>query len=138
MKHLIFALSLVYSLSAFSEITIVSDLDDTIKITNAGSAGRATYNGIFTEKVFIGIPEFLSEARNYTERLHVVTASPPIIGKRVRATLFSNNIRYDSVIFKGVTGGETKINFKVNAIKRIIERTGDQVILIGDDVNHDP
>ena len=121
MKTLITAFFLLYSSVSSAAITLISDMDDTIKITNAGDFPTAAYNGVFTEKVFTGMPEFLGEARSYTVELHVVTAAPPVIGARIRDTLHDNGIDYDSVILRPLSGGISKLDFKVNAIKALIE-----------------
>lgn len=126
------------SFAAQAGITIISDLDDTIKITNAGSKTNATFNGLFTKRVFTGMTEFFEETKSYTNSLHVVTASPTIIRPRVTATLAANAIDPDDVYLKPIFKGEDKISFKVRVIKSIMAETNDDVILMGDDVDKDP
>lgn len=138
MKKLILLPLLVLSFHSFGAVTIISDLDDTIKITNAGNFARASWNGVFKEKVFLGIPEFLEEARSYADGLHVVTASPSIILPDVIETLSKNNIKYESLSYRSLRRWESSVPFKVKAIQEILDKTGHQAILMGDDVNHDP
>lgn len=138
MKKLICSFLFLYSFIASAGVSIISDLDDTIKITNAGHLPTASYNGVFTEKVFLGMPEFLAEARNYSNALHIVTASPKIIAPRVRATLRKNGIAFDSVSLRNVLKEKDKLAFKVKAISRVIDTSADEIILIGDDVDKDP
>jgi hypothetical protein len=137
MKHL-WVLFLLLSLHSYAGITVISDLDDTIKITNAGSKANATFNGLFTKRVFTGMTEFFEETKSYANALHVVTASPSIIRPRVKATLAANGIEADGVYLKPLFRGEDKISFKVRVIKSIMDETSDDVILMGDDVDKDP
>lgn len=137
MKNLFLTLLLV-SFNSIAGTIIISDLDDTIKITHVASAASATYNGIFKKKVFTGMPEFLNEARSYTEELHILTASPGLIKKSVLRTLNSNDIQFDSVAFKNPLKREGKIEYKVRKISEILSQSENSVILLGDDVDKDP
>lgn len=123
---------------AFAGIGIISDLDDTIKITHVASPVAATVNGVFRKRVFTGMPEFLREARSYSSELHILTASPGFISKSVRRTLESSGIDYDSVAFKNPFKKEDKISYKLRKIKEILDRSPNDFILLGDDVDKDP
>lgn len=136
MKYLI--LSLLLSLPSFAGVTIISDLDDTIKITNAGDLANASWNGVFSEKVFTGMPEFLKEARNYSDSLHVVSAGPKLIKPRVLSLLKKHKIRHDGVYLREIPGKEGKLEFKVRTILEIMEKNPGDVVLLGDDVDLDP
>lgn len=133
-----FLLAFFLSFNAFAGITVISDLDDTIKITDAGNLGNATYNGLFTENVFTGIPEFFKELREYTDSLHVVSAGPKLIKGRVSSLLKKFKIQHDGIHMRTVPGKEGKLNFKVRTILEIMNKTSDDVILLGDDVDLDP
>ncbi len=138
MKILILFLVAITTVNSYSSVSIISDLDDTIKITNAGNAVSAAYNGIFGKKVFVGMSEFLSEGRIYAEELHVVTASPGIVSKTAVQTLLQNNIDFDSITYKNPFHRQSSMKFKIRTISSYLSRSLDQVVLIGDDVNHDP
>ncbi len=135
MKTFIFALLL--SFNSFAAVTIISDLDDTIKITDAGDLANATWNGIFTEKVFTGMPEFLKYARNYTDSLHVVSAGPKLIKPRILSLLKKHKIQHNGVHLRKVTK-EGKLEFKVRTISEIMDKNPGDIILMGDDVDLDP
>lgn len=135
MFRLIF-LSLFVCLNA-QALVVVSDFDDTIKITNAGNIAAATYNGIFKSKVYTGIPELLAEMRSYTSELHIVSAAPSVIAPRMRSLLRKQGIQYDSLNYRLIRAWDNKIHFKVKTIERILE-SGEEVILLGDDVEKDP
>lgn len=134
----IFFFLLLLQANAFAKVVIVSDLDDTIKITNVGSAYQATVNGVFKKNVFSGMPEFLKEARSYSEDLHVLTASPSLIYKNVHRTLNQNNIKFKSLFLRNIIKDRNSYNYKIGRLKYLIDKSDDEFILIGDDANHDP
>jgi phosphatidate phosphatase APP1 len=134
----IFLLAFFLSFNSFASVMVISDLDDTIKITDAGHAVPATWNGLFTEKVFTGIPEFLKSARKYSDSLHVVSAGPKLIKTRVLALLKKHKIQYDGVHLRSVPGKEGKLDYKVRIISDIMDKNPGDVILMGDDVDLDP
>ncbi len=136
MKTLI--LSLLLSFNSFAAITVISDLDDTIKITDAGNLGNATWNGIFTQKVFTGIPEFLAGTRNFSDTLHIVSAGPRLIKSRVASLLKKHSINYEGIHLRNLPGDEGKFEFKVRTILDIMDKNPGDVILLGDDVDLDP
>ncbi len=133
-----FILGLVISFNSFAGVAIISDLDDTIKITHVARASAAVARGIFGKQTFTGIPEFLNEARSYSSELHVLTASPGIIKYSVKRTLNRNNIKYDSVAFKNPLKREGKIEYKVRKIRKIMDNSDHDFIFLGDDVDKDP
>lgn len=136
MKILIFAL--LFSLNSFAAVTVISDLDDTIKITDAGDLGNATWNGIFSDKVFTGMPEFLKATKSYSDSLFVVSAGPKLIKNRVLSLLKKHNIEHNGVHLRAIPGKEGKLDFKVRTILEIMDKNPGDVVLLGDDVDLDP
>lgn len=118
-------------------LVVVSDFDDTIKITNAGNLPAATYNGFLKTKVYTGMPELLSEMRSYTNGLHIVSAAPSIVAPRIRNLLRKQDIAYESLQYRLIRNWKDKILFKTQVIEEIIA-SGEEVILFGDDVEKDP
>ncbi len=137
MKTLFLSLTLFCSISSFAAITVVSDLDDTIKITNAGEIAQAAYNGIFTTGTYSGMPSFLKEVRSYTNKLHVVTGSPTFLRGRIFELFKKNKISVDSLNLKNPLLHEDTQAYKTRVISAIIESSSDDIILIGDDVDKD-
>ncbi len=134
-----FLLLALISLPSFASITVISDLDDTIKITDAGHVAHASYNGIFTERIFTGMPEFLEATRSFSDSLHVVSAGPKIlIQSRARDLLNDYHIKFEGLHFRKIPGKEGKLAFKVRTILEIMAKNPGEVILMGDDVDLDP
>ncbi len=136
MKTLI--LGLLVSFNSFAGVAIISDLDDTIKITHVARPSSAVARGIFRKQIFTGMSEFLAETRSYSSELHVLTASPSIIKYSVRRTLNRNHIKHDSIAFKNPFKREGKIEFKVGKIREIMDKSDHDFIFMGDDVDKDP
>lgn len=136
MQKLIIFFLLLTSLKA-QALVIVSDFDDTIKITNAGNLAAATYNGFLMSKVYTGMPELLAEMRSYAPELHIVSAAPSIVAPRIRSLLRKQGVRYDSLRYRLLRNWKDKILFKTQVIEAVIAE-GEEVILLGDDVEKDP
>lgn len=133
MKNLILVVALVFSFSSIASISIVSDLDDTIKITEAG--GNAT--DIIGDDVYTGMPEFFKGAKTYTNDLYVLSASPSFMKPIIKNTLSKRKVSYKQLILRGNLT-QDKFTYKVKEIKKILEANSDQFILIGDDLGKDP
>lgn len=139
MKTLITSFVLCFTLKAFAGITMIADLDDTIKIINSGNYATISFNALLKNRVFTGMPELLEESREYSDKFYVVSASPAFIRKKIVSSLKSFDIRYDEIMLKSFRGLlESKHSFKLRTIQEIIEATEDDIILLGDDVSHDP
>lgn len=133
MKNLILILSLIISFSSYASITILSDLDDTIKITEAG--GNPT--DIVGDDVYTGMPEFFKGAKTYSEDLYVLSASPTFMKVIIKNTLKKRKVQYKGLILrKNLT--EDKFVYKLREIKKIMDKTSDDFIFIGDDLGKDP
>lgn len=139
MKTLIFSFVLCITFKTYAGITMIADLDDTIKIINSGNYATISFNALLRNRVFTGMPELLRESREYSDKFYVVSASPAFIRKKVVNSLNKFDISYDEVLLKSFRGLlESKHSFKLRSIQEIIEATEDDIILLGDDVSHDP
>lgn len=137
MKNLILISLLLGSLNSFADIKIVSDLDDTIKITNSHHADAVIY-GPFRAKVYTGMPSVLKEARAYSYFLHVLSDSPRIIKPTIQMLFRTNEIQVDALTLNGNIHRVPKHEFKIGKLSQMIEASEDQFILLGDDMGEDP
>jgi hypothetical protein len=135
-KSLIIILSLFYSFVSFGQVSIITDFDDTVKVT--GDFPQAIISGLFTRKVYLGIPEFLQATQNYINEMHIVTASPKIVKFNVKRLLKKHDIRPKTLTLNRNIKRPPKFDYKVAAIEHILSQTSDDIILIGDDVGEDP
>lgn len=124
---------LFFSFSALARISIISDLDDTVKITEAG--GKPT--DIIGDDIFTGMSEFFVGAKGYSTSLHILSASPTFMSPIIKRTLKKRGIEYKGLILRGNLA-EEKFTYKVRKIREILDATSDDVVLIGDDLGQDP
>ncbi len=127
------------NLSAEAGIRVVSDIDDTLKITDVGSTPQAVWNGLFTSSAFTGTSELyrtLSTSRGY--QFEYLTGAPEYLKFRVKKFLKKNNFPVGKIHLRPAVGsGGTKV-YKIKKLKTIFEKNpDDQFILIGDDTQYD-
>lgn len=116
---------------------IISDVDDTIKITNSGSIIDATWSGLFLNRVFLGMPETY-RAWGKKNKIHFVTAAPSVLTKKIKSLLTHHKVPYESLTTRRNLL-ESHFPYKMKAISRIMDASPDElVVLIGDDVSQDP
>jgi len=133
MKNLTYVVLFLFSFSSIASISIVSDLDDTIKITQ--SDGDLTdYVG---DTVFTGIPEFFKGTKDYSNELHILSASPSVIRAKIKLGLKKRGIDYQNLVLRSRLS-EDKFNYKVKALKKIMDSSSDDFIFLGDDLGKDP
>lgn len=141
-KFFLMAAFLVASVQNLQAKTlIVSDVDDTIKMTDVlGSKKTIVFNGLFREKAFAGMSELYNQmVKNEDTSIYYVSGSPKIIRFRVSDFLEENNFPHEqNLILKDSIEADTYI-YKTTEIKKLIqEQKPDRVILIGDDTEYDP
>ena len=59
-KIICFCLLLLF-VSQAKALTIISDLDDTIKVTNTRDIKEASFNAMFSTKAYLGMPLLMEE-----------------------------------------------------------------------------
>ncbi len=131
-----FAATVLLFISLFSSsaqaLTVISDFDDTIKITRVNTI-YAVFNSILSAATYLGMPALLNaykaDPHNQTA---VVSGSPSIISPFITNTLVINNLNPDALVLTGSTPG------KLPALIKAMESTRDDVILFGDDQESDP
>lgn len=136
LRYLVLCLCLV-PLSARAYL-VISDVDDTLKITNSGDAREAAWNGLFKNDVFPGMPEIFRAWEADGAVTYFVTASPKLIERKVRSLLGHHKIAYAGLTLRSNLL-ESKLRYKLRAISRILDANPhEDAVLIGDDVGDDP
>lgn len=133
MKNLLLVILFALTLSAQAAVSIISDLDDTIKITS-GSGDPRDYLG---DKVYTGMPDFFKAAKAYSNSLYILSASPTLMGPLIKKALKKHGVEYKSLILRANIR-EEKFTYKVKKIKEIMDANSDDFILVGDDLGQDP
>jgi hypothetical protein len=135
-KLLTFVL-LLLSLNSFSRDTVlISDLDDTIKVTYSHRTMDALFRGIWSKKVFTSNSKLYNSIKKYTISTVVLSAGYTILRDHIIETLNERYIPYDHLILRGSRSGD-KFMYKYNAIKNILTQNDVNLILIGDDIGAD-
>lgn len=131
-------LSILLSANLSAKTIVVSDLDDTIKITYTFDPVRIGYNGVFTKKAFAGMSELFRNYRNYTDEMWVLTASPRVLTGRIHALLRKHMIEINGLFTRNFFKDPDKFKFKYNRIETLILKNPEaKFILIGDNSTDD-
>jgi len=138
LKKLFLFSTLILSFNLWAGVTIISDLDDTIKITNSGDEIDGALNAAFRSDVFVGMTELWTGLESYSNEQHILSASPGVLRLKIQTTLKKHQIDYTSIILKNPLKKEDKLTYKVRMIEEIMKTNNDDFVLIGDDVGQDP
>lgn len=143
MKAIIYCILAVITLQvnfAYSKTLIISDVDDTIKMTDVlGPKKWIFFNGVFREKAFSGMGELYQQLEQQDTVIHYVSGSPKIIRMRVDEFLEENFFPQQYNLSLRNSLSDDTVVYKLNTIRKIIANENpDKIILIGDDTEHDP
>lgn len=130
-------LSVATTASAAPQFKVITDLDDTIKITHVKRKVSAALNGIFTTKSFAGTSELLQAMNGPTAETIILTASPKQLRFRVVDFLENNEINASQIILKNKMSDSTPV-YKTAKLTEIAQADEAQFILFGDDTEYDP
>lgn len=138
-----FALFLMLSASAHAEGVkrlIISDVDDTIKLTNVlATKPTIVFNGLFRETAFSGMSELYQEFSDPDTSIVYISGSPQAIRSRVKEFLEENEFPQKNQLILRSSVKEDIIEYKLESIRKMIRATKpEKIILIGDDTEHDP
>jgi phosphatidate phosphatase APP1 len=136
MKNFLILLTVVFSFQALS-LTVVTDLDDTLKITNVDSPTRAVWNALFSKKAFKGMPKLIQTMDGYVSGVYILSASPTLIGGRIKAFLKKNEIEAKSIFTRSLTQLGDVEKYKYNVLNTVATNQNEKMILIGDNVQVD-
>jgi hypothetical protein len=129
--------------SEVSDVTlpdrIISDFDDTIKISNSPNKFETVLRALFSKKVFPGMAELYDEIlRGNTPiapKLVVVSASPTVLQKKIHKTLDSAGYPPRLLVLRNWGKDESKFDYKLRSLRQeLIKPT----LLLGDDGESDP
>lgn len=120
-------------------VLLISDLDDTIKISHTQSRLVTVYRGLFRSSAFAGM------AQLYGELLHaassefcLVSSSPPQIRGKIEYFLEKNGFPEARIFLRDWIRQTSIVKYKLGTILSLVEKAERPVLLIGDDTEHDP
>lgn len=140
MKSLFLSFFVLLSVHAVSASTlIITDVDDTVKVTDVLNKKNAVYNALFSKAAFSGMSQLYRELDVGGNVFYYISGSPTYIEEKVSNFLDYNNFpQKNNLILKNGMKTPT-YDYKVAAISKVIRAsTADKIILIGDDTEFDP
>lgn len=136
-------LSLLFVLNqaeAFDQVKtlVISDIDDTVKVTNVLNKPVKIYNSLFSKKAFSGMAELYQEFFSEETAIYYISGSPLYLQNKIKSFLSKNNFpQTHQIILKKKK--EDTFDYKLEAIRSLLLRVNPtKVILIGDDTQVDP
>lgn len=120
---------------------LISDLDDTIKISNTKRKVVTVYRGLFRDSAFTGMATLYRELlanSDINENFLVVSSSPPQIKNRIKKFLKKHNFPEARLILRDWIREPSIPRYKKTRLHQEIEQAKAGVILVGDDTEHDP
>lgn len=121
-------------------LLLLSDLDDTIKISHTQSKLITVYRGLFRSSAFAGMAELYSEIlANHPEcSFYIVSSSPPAIRGKIDFFLSKNKFPKAEIILRDWIREPSTLKFKLKQVMELVEGSRHPVLLVGDDTEHDP
>ncbi len=130
-------LILFISLATFASAnTLVTDIDDTIKMTDVPDLGFTVIHGLFGAPAFAGM-SVLYQAMASQGDLVALSGSPQFIAGKVKRFLKNYGFEASQVLLKPSLFDNTS-DHKVGWLKKLAQERQGGFILIGDDTEKDP
>ena len=128
--------------SGSDAFVIVSDVDDTVKITDVLHHHRAVRNAIKSELTFAGMAELYAQmlgAGSSSERLRFISGSPRVLAHEIHEMLADSRFPRYNLTLRGFRETKTSaLSYKTKHITALYGDSDDLLILIGDDTESDP
>jgi hypothetical protein len=118
---------------------IISDFDDTIKVSNSPNKFETVLRALFSKKVYPGMVELFDELLQgntaIAPKLVVISASPTVLKKKIHRTLDSAGYPPRLLILRNWGKDQDKFQYKLSALRDELTKP---TILFGDDGEIDP
>ncbi len=140
LKAIFFALLLASpEARAAGSFLIISDFDDTIKVTGSHYPWASVASTVVGRAPISGMGELGRDwVASSGEMWKIVTGSPTFLRGLVQEFFSTYDIPLGGLFLQSWGNGETTQQFKVRTIAKLIRGTTVPVILIGDDTQWDP
>lgn len=123
-----------------SPILLVSDLDDTIKVSHTQSKFITVYRGLFRSSAFAGMAVLYREllGQHPASEFLVVSSSPPAIRRKIEGFLRLHSFPKGRVVLRDWMRSPSVQNYKLQALCKIAEESPLPILFVGDDTQYDP
>ncbi len=119
------------------EFLIVSDFDDTIKITHTTNRFRTVVRGLFAKQAYAGMAELYQEwsaGRPFV----VLSSSPNVIRRKIGRFLDRHEYPKREIWLRDWFKQKDLLLFKQENLKKLDSRAESLFIFVGDDADYDP
>lgn len=127
---------------AADSFILVSDVDDTVKVTNVRSFDAGAKSAVASELVFAGMPELyrvLLGENSSAERLEFLSGSPSILSHKVSELLNDAYFPAHNMTLRGWRElFSSACNYKAKHMQVMYGASKDKLLLVGDDTESDP
>ncbi len=122
---------------------LISDLDDTLKISNSERKLVTIFRGLFRDAAFIGMAELYRELLSNSsipnnERFLVLSSSPPQIARRIERFLQKHGFPPARLRLRDWIREPSIVRYKLKSVGEEVAHARAPVILVGDNTEHDP
>lgn len=129
-----------WAFAAWSRTIVVSDIDDTLKISHVRSAANAVMNAPRTDLVFAGMPELFRALRDRGDAEFIYLSNAPdwLMSEAHTAFLKINGFPAGRILLR--PWGASSLSFKREVLDRLIAEAPPESswLLIGDNGERDP
>ncbi len=136
----ILVMGLMVSKPLLAKTLIVSDIDDTIKMSDIlGSKIKIAYKAFAKGQAFSGMSELYQNLMTKDSKIFYISGSPGYMKKKVENFLSSNEFpQFENIILRKSLSDDIYY-YKYGAITKLLnEEKPDKVLFIGDDTEYDP
>lgn len=120
---------------------VISDFDDTIKITHVLAKNDAVRNGFFRNDTFLGMSTLFQQWNLAAESLVYLSGSPQLMRRRIENTLVQNAFPLGDLILSNWlhkwTRWQNVYSFKLSALMNERRKRDVPFVLMGDDTQSD-
>lgn len=119
--------------------TVISDVDDTLKITNVPSYGDSLENLFFGKTTFLGMAQVFQALYRHTQSFIYLSGAPQSTQERAHEVLIHlNQFPEGAFLFSNWFEWKSTYDFKSGELKKIAAEKDEPFVLLGDDTQSDP
>jgi len=116
---------------------IISDLDDTLKLSHIENKLAAGFNGLFTSRAFAGGATWFRGASAQGAETIVLSASPKFLRKKIESFMEKNHFPSSRIYLKNKMSDDTAA-YKTARLEAIAAEDEAPFVLFSDDTEKDP
>lgn len=125
------------TVSAAAPFLLVSDFDDTLKISHTTNRLRTVFRGLFAKQAYAGMAELYQEWSG-GHPFVILSSSPRLIEKKIGRFLDRHGYPAREIWLRDWLKQKDIRRYKLESLRRLEERAEGGFIFIGDDAEYDP